>query len=737
MIAIEPNRPRPEHGLHYDTPAMVWDEALPLGNGILGGLVWGDGHPLKITLDRTDLWDLREIPEYNAPDFSFAQMRRMHQEGRHEDLVRLFEKPYSRPGPTKLPGGRIEIDMPDGAEFESAELDIANAIATVRFRERGGAQTSSGSRAIEVRITAHAKFPVGLISVRGGHPKDVRLISPFGANSGISADTISALGYPAPAETSSGNLRTYVQETEGGASFAAAIGWSGRTGEWDGAWSIACTSEHRDPLRVARLMVTNALRAGFATDTSRKWWDGFWARSSVMLPNKLLERQWYLEMYKLGAASRRGCPPITLQGPWTADGELPPWKGDYHHDMNTQLTYSAHFAANHLDEGLSFVDWLWNTRGNCADYTKRFYGLPGMNVPMTADLSNSQMGGWRQYAFSSTTAAWLAHQFYQHWQYSRDRRFLRDRAYPYLREAAIFIEAMTAQRDSDGKRTLPLSSSPEINDNGPEAWFDSITNYDLALCRWLLSASAEMASELKKREDAARWRRALSEMPEFAYGDDGGLLVAKAYPMHSSHRHFSHLLAIFPLQTIRWDDGDRARRTIRATLAELERLGTAWWCGYSFSWIAAVYALARDGEKAEANLEIFAKAFCLRNSFHCNGDQSGKGYSKMTYRPFTLEGNLVAATAIQNMLLQSGGGRIRVFPAVPDNWKDVSFTTLRAEGAFLVSARRVHGQTEQVEIMSETGGLCTLVSPWTGRDVNIGMRKGERVTLTQDHEERL
>ena len=105
----------------------------------------------------------------------------------------------------------------------------------------------------------------------------------------------------------------------------------------------------------------------------------------------------------------------------------------------------------------------------------------------------------------------------------------------------------------------------------------------------------------------------------------GRLLVAKNYPMPISHRHFSHLLAIFPLETIRWDDGERARRTIRATLAGLEKLGTDWWRGYSFSWIANVSALARDGEKAEKNPEIFANAFCLRDSFHCNGDQSGKG----------------------------------------------------------------------------------------------------------------
>ena len=84
--------------------------------------------------------------------------------------------------------------------------------------------------------------------------------------------------------------------------------------------------------------------------------------------------------------------------------------------------------------------------------------MPGMNVPMTSDLANEPIGGWRQYTMSSTTGAWLAQHFYLHWQYSRDGAFLRDRAYPYLRDVATFLEAVTAERDGEGKRTLPLSS---------------------------------------------------------------------------------------------------------------------------------------------------------------------------------------------------------------------------------------------------------------------------------------
>jgi hypothetical protein len=435
-------------------------------------------------------------------------------------------------------------------------------------------------------------------------------------------------------------------------------------------------------------------------------------------------------MYKFGAASRRGAPPITLQAIWTADnGQLPPWKGDYHHDLNTQLSYWPCYSGNHLEDGLAYLDWLWETKTTAFDWTRRFFQLPGLCVPMTADLNGNQIGGWRQYTHSATTAAWLAHHFYLHWRYSQDREFLETRAYPYLSEASLFLEAFTSDIDEDGLRTFPLSASPEINDNRSEAWFPTVTNYDLALTRWLLGATAELAEELQKEEEAKRWRRTLGELPQLSLGKNGSLLVAQGHPLRESHRHFSHLMAIHPLGLIHWDGGEEARQTIRASLRELERLGTDWWTGYSFSWLASLCARAHDGEGAARALETFATAFTLRNSFHCNGDQSGEGFSKYTYRPFTLEGNFAAAAAVQEMLLQSHDGRLLIFPAIPASWSDVSFTNLRAEGAFLVSAKMTGRLVRRIQIFSEKGGLCRLVSPFTGRELELRLRPGEEAIL--------
>jgi alpha-L-fucosidase 2 len=694
---------------------------MPLGNGMLGALVWGDGRPLKISLDRADLWDLRPVPEFHSADYNFEQLKQWKRDGRIEDVRRVYEKPYERAAPTKLPAGRLEITFPSTAVFRDCALSVERAESSVRL---------SGGTSLNAFV--HATEPLGFIQIRGRAEPAFRLVAPPFSVKVSGPGELGQLGYAAPRESSGPQWQAFEQEGYGQFRFAVYVSWRKRPGGWEVAWSVASSSEGGDPLEIARGRVTRGLDRSYSTmlDSHTKWWTGFWSKSSLTLPNKVIEREWYLDQYKFGSAARRGSPPITLQGVWTADdGKLPPWKGDYHHDLNTELSYWPAYSANHLEEESGYLDWLWNTRQAGAAWTKRFFGLPGLNVPMTCDLQGEQIGGWVQYTHSATTAAWLAHHFYLHWKYSGDRTFLETRAYAYLRDASTFIEAYTATKDGAGKRTHPLSSSPEIHNNRMDAWFDTVTNYDLALDRWLLAAAAELASELGLDADAQRWKSVLSEFPDFSLADDGRLLVSANHPLEASHRHFSHLMAIHPLGLIDWGDGAAAQRTITASLKELERLGTSEWCGYSFAWLGSMAARAHDGDKAERALNIFATAFTLRNSFHANGDQSGKGYSKFTYRPFTLEGNFAAAAAVQEMLLQSHRGEIVVFPAVPSSWRDVSFRSLRVMGGFLISASKVGGEVRQVEITAEQGGKCVLVSPWTSERIAFDLGRGEHRTF--------
>lgn len=126
-------------------------------------------------------------------------------------------------------------------------------------------------------------------------------------------------------------------------------------------YSIASSYDGENWLDGAQKRLSEALSEGYvkALEGHTKWWHRYWGKSSIDLPDKMFEKQWYLTNYLFGSASRKGYPPMPLQGVWTADeGSLPPWKGDYHNDLNTQMSYMHYLKANHLEEGESFIDFL-------------------------------------------------------------------------------------------------------------------------------------------------------------------------------------------------------------------------------------------------------------------------------------------------------------------------------------------------------------------------------------------
>ena len=146
--------------------------------------------------------------------------------------------------------------------------------------------------------------------------------------------------------------------------------------------------------------------------------------------------------------------------------------------------------------------------------------------------------------------------------------------------------------------------------------------------------------------------------------------------MPDSHRHLSNIIGLYPFNLITSEGGEEDAQRIQASLAQWDKLGTAAWCGYSFSWMSCLRSRVGDAESALRNLDIFCKAFVLRNGFHANGDQTRSGFSNFTYRPFTLEGNFLAAQAVQEMLLQSWSPT----PGQRDTETSASFRRLRGAG---------------------------------------------------------
>ncbi|SEI55201.1 alpha-L-fucosidase 2 [Dyadobacter sp. SG02] len=720
-------QPAARHNLHFEKLAKVWDEALPLGNGTVGALIWEREGKLRFSLDRADIWDMRPMAGLHREEFSYKWVQEQVRKKDYKPVQQYFDAPYDRePAPSKIPAGALEFDLPAGWKVKRAEVLLASATAEVEW-----------SNGVLLKTFVHATEPVGWFRFENVQqelapqlvaPRYTGAVKEGGTVNSLVGDDLARLGYKQGTITPGPGSITYRQEGWGGFTYEVSVRWKPlQNGVIEGVWSVSSHYPKAADATAANVLAQDALKQTYASAMAshQAWWKRFWGMSAISVPDPLIEKQWYLEQYKFGSAARRGAPPISLQAVWTADnGRIPPWKGDYHHDLNTQLSYWPAYSGNHLEEALGYLDHLDENKENYLRYTKLYFGVGGLAVPGVTTLDGTEMGGWIQYSLSPTVSGWLAHHYYLQWRYGMDKSFLKTRAYPWFRQACALFENITVKNEK-GERHLPISSSPEIRDNRLEAWFPETTNYDLALIKFTFQAGAELAEVLNDKPQAEKWRKLLAEFPDFAQTENSELMFARTLPYNESHRHFSHLMAIHPLGLIKWEDGEQSRKTITNTIALLDKVGPDWWCGYSYTWLANLKARAKDGAGARDALATFARAFCLPNSFHANGDQTKSGLSKFTYRPFTLEGNFAFASGLQEMMLQSYGGVIEAMPAVPADWKDAAFSNLRAEGAVLVSAKRKGGKVVEVSLTTEQAGAFSVKKTTPGLELTTskGVRK--------------
>ncbi|HJD94160.1 MAG TPA: hypothetical protein K8W07_04165 [Bacteroides togonis] len=705
FLQLTPNK----YDLSFLNLSQTWDEAIPLGNATIGSLVWQKDNNLRMSIDRADLWDLRHSKELEGDGFSFKWLYEQVQKGDYEPVQKRFDFPYNGyAGPSKIPGAGIEFPLDDFGKVKSVHLYQRQAVCEVIWE--------SGK---VMRCFVHASEPVGWFVFEGVDEDFLPSLIPPVYDKKVehrvkdqSRHGLYELGYKQGAiEKVSENKYVYTQHGWNNFSYSVALKWKFLDNKLIGVWSATSSLINEMAGDLVDVAMDRGIKSDY--DTHLKWWNDFYDRSSIKVPDKIIEKQYYNEVYKIGCIARENSYPISLQSIWTADnGQLPPWKGDYHHDLNTQLSYWPFYIGNYLKEGYGYLNTLWNQREVHKAYTKEFFGTEGLNVPGVCTLEGRPMGGWCQYALGPTVSAWLSQHFYLHWKYSGDRDFLKNKAYPYIKDVAIYLEQFAPLKN--GRRSLPLSSSPEFRGNSIKAWFNEMTNFDRALVHFVFNAASELAQELGMKEEAAKWKKINLEFPDLLMDEEGGLAIAENVSYRSSHRHFSHLMAIHPLGLVDKSLGVKSSAIIDASLKQLDKYGPSGWTGYSYAWLANLKARAFDGEGAVEALRIFAECFCLRNGFHANGDQSGTGKSNFTYRPFTLEGNMAFASGVQEMLLQSHTGIIRLFPAIPKDWQNVSFKKLRAVGAFVVSAKIENGRKLSVNIFSENGGTLRLHNPFSG-----------------------
>ncbi len=449
-------------------------------------------------------------------------------------------------------------------------------------------------------------------------------------------------------------------------------------------------------LHEAQSTTSAAAARGLANLTAdhRAWWHAYYPSSFLSFPDPRLESYYWIQVYKLGSAMRADGPILDLNGPWY---NATPWPAIWW-NLNIELTYSPLFRANRLGLAESlFRNLDRNTQALINNVPERLRGdaaaigrSSGPDLVRKVDLETATSDA----AHEMGDLPWTMYYYWQYYRYQVDDRILRDRVYPLL-SRAIGNYLGYVYRGADGQYHLPKTHSPELA-TIPDA------NFDLALLRWGLQTLIGSAERLRINDSRLpRWRDVLANLTPFPT-DSGGLLVGAGRPWKESHRHYSHLLAIYPLGLIS-PDSARGRTLIETSLRTWES-APALFRGYSYTGGAAMHAILGDGDAAlvRMNKYLDAPKYMEPNTFSAEAGP-------------VIETPLAAASTLQDLFLQDWGGALRVFPAVPSTWKDASFDHLRTDGAFLVSGVRRNGRTAWVRIESLAGQPCRLVvRDWTG-----------------------
>ena len=442
---------------------------------------------------------------------------------------------------------------------------------------------------------------------------------------------------------------------------------------------------------IQKVAAFNRSQIGARLAKHHNWWNNYWALSSYQMPDEELQSFYDMQLYKMACATRADKPAIDLQGPWTS---RTPWPA-YWLNLNIQLTYSPFYTANRLSLAQSLIHIIDKNKQNLSLNVPKELQESCMAVGRSAppDLTSPIPIGAHDNietteAVELSNLTWTLFYYYQHYRYSMNESMKAPLIDLLTRSTNFAINYL--KKNKNGKYEFTVKThSPEYPGS-----FDYNTNYDLSNLQWGLKTLLELTADNPKfNKDRQRWKEVQANLIDYPKNENG-YMISSNQPFAVSHRHYSHLMMIYPFALVNYDQPEN-RTLIEKSLLHWNSMRSALQ-GYSLSGTASIYALMGKGDTAVVYLKRLLKQFVKPNTLYA---ETGP----------VIETPLSATASLQELSLQHWNGITRVFPAIPEHWKDLSFENFRTDGAFLISGNRKDGINQRVKVFSEKGGVLQII----------------------------